>query len=294
MESVNGHQELSEFVTMEEEIQRQIGMNFRNKSVEYALLQTFDGEPVHQRLQPACQVSWSDNSGIVDEQNSIFILWKVSGKEQLLSHSVPSFVASKSILRIDPIASMGLFKFSSVRLLAQDNSIIWQLNSASEIEKISEHHNISASEDEHQQTYFTALNEDPHFRFDLDNVANLETAKTIQVTFALLHDEYYDTSLATLSKAVSEQNIALFRQVGVLDTKQAEIEYLSAKLQNIDQHRQELKAVLHETQTAHQEHSKNLTLALEAQTERLRQLESNVIIRTILRIKRIAFRLLGR
>jgi len=294
METKNGHQDLAELVAMEEEIQRQIGMNFRNKSVEYALLQTFDGEPVQQRLQPACQVSWSDNAGIVDEHNSIFILWKATDKEQVLSHVVPSVVANKNILRIDPIASMGLFKFSSVRLLAQDKSIIWQLNSAAEIAKASECLNISVAEDDHQKTYFTALNEDPHFVFDLESVASLGKAHTIEVTFALLHDQYYDAALATLSKAVSEQNTALFRQVSVLDTKQAEIEYLSSKLQNIDQHRQALQAGLHEAQSAHQEHSKNLTQALEAQTERVRQLESNVIIRVILRIKRIAFRLLGR
>ncbi len=294
METIKDPQELIELVTMEEEIQRQISMNFRNKSIEYALLQTFDGEPVAQRMQPACQVSWSDSGGIVDEHNSIFILWEASRNEQVLSHAVPSVLANKRILRIDPIASMGLFKFTSVRLLAQDNAIIWQLNTATEIAKDSKCLNISVVEGDHHQAHFTALNEDPHFLFDLDSVANLETAQTIEVTFALLHDQYYDVSLATLSKAVSEQNIALFRQIGVLDTKQAEIEYLSSKLQNTDQHRQALQAGLHEAQLAHQEHSKNLTQALEAQTERVQQLESNIIIRSILRAKRIAFRLLGR
>jgi hypothetical protein len=295
MENLNSHIELADLVTMEEDIQRQIGMNFRNKSIENALLQTFDGEPaVAQPLQPACQVSWSDNAGIVDEHNSVFVTWKASSQEQVLSSTAPSYVENKKLLRVDPIASMGIFKFSSVKLLSKGNTPVWQLNSAAEIAKVSQGLNISVSEDSNQEAYFTALNEDPHFLFDLDGVSNLATIESMEVTFALLHNQYYDASLATLSNAVSEQNVALFRQVGVLDTKQAEIEYLSSKLENIDQHRQALQAGLHQAQTAHQEHSKNLTQALEAQAERIRQLEGNVFIRALFRAKRLASRLLGR
>jgi SAM-dependent methyltransferase len=294
MENLDSHHELAEFVEMEEQIQRQIGMSFRNKSIEYALLQTFDGEPVPQRLQPACQISWSDSAGIVDEHNSVFISWKASNKEQVLNHKAPIYIASKSILRIDPIASMGIFKFSSVKLLAKDKTIIWQLDSAAEIAKASQGLNISVSESDDQESFFTALNEDPHFLFDLEGISNLATTNSVEITFALLHNHYYNSSLATLSKAVSEQNVALFRQVGVLDTKQAEIEYLSSKLQNIDQHRQALQASMHEAQTAHQEHSENLTNALEAQYARVRQLEGNVIIRALFRARRVVSRMLGR
>lgn len=294
MESINSHQELTKLVAMEELIQRQIGVSFRNKSIQYALLQTFDGEPVPQRLQPACQVSWSDHAGIVDEHNSVFMSWNASSEQQILCNTAPSIVVGKSILRIDPIASMGLFKFSSVRLLSKDSSIIWQLESAIEIANASENLNISVSEDNNKEAYFIALNEDPHFLFDLTDVVNLEAADRIEVTFALLHNQYYDMSLATLSKAVSEQNVALFRQVGVLDTKQAEIEYLSAKLSNIDQHRQSLQLSIHESKKAHKEHTKNLMQALDAQAERVRQLEGNVIIRSIFRAKRVISRLFAR
>lgn len=294
MGNIGSPQELAKLVAMEEDIQRQISMNFRNKSIEYALRQTFDGEPVAERLQPACQVSWSDNAGVVDEHNSVFILWKGSTEEQVLTNVAPNFDATKKTLRVDPIASMGLFKFSSIKLLAEDNSIVWQLNSCAEISKVAQGVNVSVSQDQNQKSYFTALNDDPHFLFDLSAMVSLDKVDTVEITFALLHDQYYEGSLATLSKAVSEQNIALFQQIGVLDTKQAEIEYLSSKLDNVDQHRQALQAAMHQAQLAHQEHDNNLNQVLEAQAERLRQFEGNVAFKAILRVKGVVSRLLGR
>lgn len=294
MDSVESHQELAEFVAMEEEIQRQIGANFRNRSIEYALLQTFDGEPINQQLQPVCQVSWSDEAGIVDEHNSVFISWKAGTKEQILNHKSPSFVKGKHILRIDPIATMGLFKFSSVALKASDGSILWQLRSASEIAEASDGLNVSLAKTEHGEGTFTALNEDPHFLFNLSELDTLDTVDKIEITFSLLHNQYYDNSLAALSKAVSEQNVALFQQVGALGAKEAEVEYLSAKLKNIDEHRQALKASIHEAQQAHEAHADNLAQALEAQTQRMQQLESSIIIRMIFRARRIASRLLAK
>lgn len=294
MESVDSHDQLSKFVQMEEEIQRQIGLNFRNKSIEYALLQTFDGEPLAQRLQPACQVSWSDNAGIVDEHNSVFLPWKASSEEQILNNAAPNIVKGKDTLRIDPIASMGLFTFSSVKLLAQDGSIIWQLASPEEIDEASQGLNVSLVKNADNNPHFVALNEDPHFLFDLSQLKKRQAAEIIEVTFSLLHNQYYDNSLTTLSNAVSQQNVTMFRQVGVVDTKLAEIQTLSSKLANVDQHRQALKASMHQAQQDHAEHAKNLTQALEIQTERMRQLESNVVIRTILRARRLASRLVGR
>ncbi len=291
MSSVESHQELAEFVAMEEEIQRQIGANFRNRSIEYALLQTFDGEPITQQLQPACQISWSDEAGIVDEHNSVFISWKASTKEQVLNHKSPNFVKGKHILRIDPIATMGLFKFSSVALKTADGSPLWQLSTAIEIAEASDGLNVSLAENEHGEGYFTALNEDPHFLFNLSELDTLDSVDNIEVTFSLLHNQYYDNSLAALSKAVSEQNVALFQQVGALGAKEAEIEYLSAKLKNVDEHRQALKANIHEAQQAHEAHANNLAQALETQSQRMQQLESSVIIRTIFRLRRIASRM---
>lgn len=294
MPSIDSHQQLAEFVQIEEEIQRQIGLNFRNKSIEYALHQTFDGEPIPQRLQPACQLSWSDNAGMVDEHNSVFVSWRASNQEQTLKARVPSVVKGKTTLRIDPIASMGLFTFSSVKLLAQNGSIVWQLHSAEEIEKASQSLNVSLVKNADTCSHFVALNEDPHFLFALSEVKNLSEAATIELKFSLLHNQYYDNALATLSNAVSEQNVTMFRQVGVVDTKLAEIQYLSSKLSNVDQHRQALKASMHQAQLDHAEHAKNLTQALEIQTERMQQLESNPVIRTLLRAKRLTSRIVGK
>lgn len=281
--------DLDAYVELEESIQRQISANFRNKSIEYTLLQTFDGEPLAERLQPACQISWSDSAGIVDEHNSVFINWQASEQERVLSSESPSFVEGKNILRVDPIASMGMFKFSSISLFSQTGEVIWQVNSADDIAAKAKCLNVSFSSDAH---HFTALNNDPHFFFDLSKIKALAEAKTIELSFAILHNQYYDASLATLSSALSEQNMALFRQVSSLETKQAEIEYLSSKLENIDQHRQDLQRGQHEAQQAHEQHAHNLTVALEAQTARVAELENNILIRYYFRAKRVAKRVI--
>ncbi len=281
--------DLNAYVELEESIQRQIGSSFRNKSIEYALLQTFDGEPLAERLQPACQISWSDSAGIVDEHNSVFISWQANEQERILTSESPSFEDGRNILRVDPIASMGLFKFSSISLKSQAGDIVWQLDSADEIAAQADCLNVSFSSD---TQHFTALNDDPHFLFALNEVNALAEVQTIELSFAILHNQYYDASLATLSSALSEQNIALFRQIGSLETKQAEIEYLSAKLKNIDQHRQDLQRGQHEAQKAHEQHAHNLTVALETQTARVAELENNILIRYYFRGKRVAKRII--
>jgi len=281
--------DLDAYVELEESIQRQIGASFRNKSIEYALLQTFDGEPLAERLQPACQISWSDSAGIVDEHNSVFINWQASEQAQNLSSQSPNFIEDKNILRVDPFASMGMFTFSRISLNDQAGNVIWQLSSSDNITAEAECLNVSFSP---ETQHFTALNDDPHFFFDLSKVEKLADAQTVEVDFSVLHNQYYDTSLATLSSALSEQNIALFRQISALETKQAEIEYLSNKLQNIDQHRQDLQRGQHEAQQAHEEHARNLSIALEAQTARVTELENNILVRYYFGSKRVAKRII--
>ena len=294
MESFNNHEQLIQFVEMEEAIQQQIGMNFRSKSIEYALLQTFDGETANEQLQPACQISWSDKAGNVDERNSIFMQWKPSQEEQTIKSDSPAFVKSKNILRVDPIVSMGLFMFSSLVLKSEDNSIIWQLNSTTEIIDVSNSLNVFSAQNADHELYFIALNEDPHFLFDLSAIKHLEKITSIEVTFSQLHNQYYDSSLAALSNAVGEQNRALFQQVGILDTKQAEIQTLSAKLDHTEQHRQALHNRVHQIQQAHEEHIQSITSSLEEKTKRIHQLEGNLIVRIALKLKRIISNVTGR
>ncbi len=86
--------------------------------------------------------------------------------------------------------------------------------------------------------------------------------------------------------------MALFRQIGSLESKQAEIEYLNAKLENIDQHRQDLQRGQHEAHQAHEQHAHNLTVALETQTARVAELENNILIRYYFRGKRVAKRVI--
>ncbi len=298
MDSIDSLDDLSRFVAMEEIVQRQIGQNFRNKSIKYALLQTFDGEPVHERLQPACQVSWSDKAGIVDEQHSVFILWMASTKDQNLIGKAPLMVEGKHVLRVDPIASMGIFKFSSIKLRASDGHVLWEINSTEDIINASEGLNVSpvtrkSDNGSTNASHFIALNEDPHFLFDLSNVEKLQHVESLEITFALIHNQYYDNALATLSQALSEQNVALGRQLSVLDTKQAEIDFLSAKLENIDHHRQVLQASIHTANHAHEAHVNELNNTLQAQFSRIQQLENNLMFKVFHRIKR-AFSFLSR
>jgi len=110
-----------------------------------------------------------------------------------------------------------------------------------------------------------------------------------------MHNQYYDNSMATLSKAVNEQNDALLKQARVLDSKQSEIEYLSVKLDNIDTHRQSLQATIHETKKSHkkhvhnlEEHANKLSESLHLQSQRLQKFENNVVFRTIVRLEGIA------
>jgi SAM-dependent methyltransferase len=288
MDSVEELNELNKYVEMEEVIQRQIGQHFRNKSVEYALLQTFDGEPAPKRLKPVCQISWSDDAGIVDEHNSVFLVWKSHNQTQTLCVEGPPVLGEKDVLRIDPIADMGIFGFSSMRLLAQDNTVLWELKSSSEIANASQGLNVQPVLEADQNIgHFIALNDDPHFLFDLKTIPHWQDTSKIELTLSLIHNQYYDNALSSLSHGLSEQNVALGKQIGVLDSKQAEIQYLSSKLANIDQHRQALQAGLHQAKIDHEEHNKNLNDALNLQIERNQQLERDPIIKTVLRCKRL-------
>jgi len=82
--------------------------------------------------------------------------------------------------------------------------------------------------------------------------------------------------------------------MGILDTKQAQIETLSAKLEHTEQHRQALHLRVHEIQQAHEEHINNLRLSLETQVERFQQLRNNPIVRIILKAKRFFSKLISK
>ena len=286
---------LYDFVELEESIQRQISANFRNKSVEYALLQTFDGEPLIERVQPACQISWGNQSNVFDEKNSVFLNWHASTEEQTLNTHPPAYTDINDVLRIDPIATMGMFNFSFISLSDANGNVLWQLESTSEISKKAKCINaIYSSSSDH----FIALNEDPHLLFDLSSIKKRDQIANITIRFALIHNHYYDASITALTNAVNEQNSALVSQISSIESKRAEIEHLSAKLKNIDEHRQSIRRNAFAVKEANEQHIKNLDAALQQQTLQIQVLKSDKLVRNYFRIKnlikRIVKKMIGR
>ena len=301
--------DLSSFIELEELIQRQIASEFHNKSVEYALLQTFDGESLTKRLQPACQISWGDVESNFDESNSVFIKWNMNTELQTLNSETPVYQESKSVLRIDPIASLGFFEFASLALSNNKGKTVWQLTSSQEIATQAELVNLSYSE---ETGHFIAINDDPHFLFNLEQLENREEVNRITLCLSLVHNEYYDASLSTLSDALIQQGAALSKQTSSLGSVRAELKFLKSNLDDIDQHRQDLQqniynaqVTLRETREANQKHVQNLTIELQAQATvvqtqaaRIQEFESIILARYYVRakriVKRIAKKLIGR
>ena len=287
MDGINAVRDLQEFVELEENIQRQISHNFRKKSVDFALNQLFNSDGlIVQSKQPACQITWGNSDQVFDEANSVFLNWSKSSQNQLLSTEL---LASDhlAVLRVDPIASTGIFQFSTITLRDKGQKIIWQLENIDDIIRNSTQHNLSIVVNKKQTNSFIALNEDPHFLFDLSSVSNLGKTANIELSFALIHDENYDNALSTLSHIVDEQNSALVEQANGINEKLAQVEVLQAELNHVRSHRAQIKSTLHETQQANATQTQQLS-------EHVANLEHALMMRPLSRVKRLIGRLLGR
>ena len=169
--------------------------------------------------------------------------------------------------------------------------------------------NLSYSE---ETGHFIAINDDPHFLFNLEQLENREEVNRITLCLSLVHNEYYDASLSTLSDALIQQGAALSKQTSSLGSVRAELKFLKSNLDDIDQHRQDLQqniynaqVTLRETRGANQKHVQNLTIELQAQATvvqtqaaRIQEFESIILARYYVRakriVKRIAKKLIGR
>ena len=299
--------ELFELVACEEQIQSQIDANFRSKSVAHALLQSFNGVASAIDTDPVTQVSWSDSAGVVDEANSIYQTWPTDSNV-LLSFELPSSDAKKQVLRLDPIATRGLFSINSIQLFDQQQMIVFALASADEVQQFATTVNCQASTTADNKVCFTALNDDPHLLFDLSATSNLRQAKTLQVELTLMHDGHYDAALTALTSAVETQNVALLRQTNKLDQYRADLDYASIKIEDLRGHRADLYEFHNELRSQLQKeigvrhrtvHEQNLTITnltdqLVAQIGRNEALEKFLITRPSTRAKRVARRLLNR
>ena len=279
--------ELHEFVEFEEKIQRQISLNFRKKSVEFALNQSFNSNnSMVKGVQPTCQISWGNKERIFDEANSVFLQWNKSNQPQLISSEL-TVSKDNTVLRVDPIASTGHFHFSSIRLLNSEKKVLWQMDTSEQIITNSSQFNLSIVANENQPNSFIALNNDPYFLFDLSAVKKLGTITNIEVDFALIQDENYDDALSSLSHIVNEQNTALIEQANGINEKLAEIAVLKAELTHVKKHRADIKSTLNDLQQSSAQQIKQLT-------EHASNLEHALMMRPLSRIKRLLVRLLGR
>lgn len=287
MDGINSVSDLQQFVELEENIQRQISHSFRKKSIEFALNQLFNSDKsIAKSSQPACQISWGNSDQVFDEANSVFLNWNKSSENQLLNTELLA-CDDLTVLRVDPIASTGIFQFSTITLRDQEQNIIWQLEDVDDIIANSTQHNLSIVVNKKQANSFIALNEDPHFLFDLSAVQDLGKTASVELGFALTHDENYDNALATLSYIVDEQNSALIEQANGINEKLAQIEVLQAELTHVRNHRAEIKSTLHETQQANANQVQQLS-------EHVANLEHAMMMRPLSRVKRLVGRLLGR
>lgn len=279
--------DLQPFVDLEESVQRQIGNNFRTKSVEFALNQLFNSDnSIVKSTQPTCQISWGNKDLTFDEANSVYLDWNKSPQSQTITSEINAS-SSLTTLRVDPIASTGLFHFSEITLRNQSNEIVWQLEGSEAIASGSTSKNLETVAGSGQNNNFVALNDDPHFLFDLSNVAGLDATSNIELTFSLIHDQHYDNTLATLSHTVNEQNISLVEQANGINEKMAQIEVLQAELNHVSAHRAEIKSILNETQQANTVHTQQMS-------QHIANLEHAQMMRPLSRAKRLIGRLLGR
>ncbi|MEM7360629.1 MAG: glycosyltransferase [Pseudomonadota bacterium] len=304
MPSVGQVSELQEFVQLEEQIQSKIDNNFRAKAVEHALLQSFDTTPGVEGGLLTCQLLWGDTKSRFDEENSVFCSWENSPGAQKLNIDLPPYSAKVPVLRIDPIASRGLFSLDSLRLLNKKGKAVYSLDSATEIAAAATFVNAEQAKNDEGRPYFVALNSDPHLLFDLSNSDKIDQAVVAQLELSLLHDQRYDAALETLANTVLQQNNDLVRQANTLDQYRAELEFTNMRLDEVRAHRTDLNEMLQDQYRLDQERLRkirilkqrmvNLNDQLVAQLGRNEEMEDYLMMRPTTRVKRFASRNLNR
>lgn len=294
--AVSQIEELQEMVKLEESLQSQISNDFRAKSVEHALLQSFDGQSLSNAAELECQVLWGNADGVMDLESAVFSSWEANDSIQTLNINLPKYAESNPFLRIDPINGRGLFSINSLELLDAKGNTVHKLETLEAVTQNAVSNNAKAT-----KTGFVALNSDPHLVFDLTSVPAMESATTLVLEICLLHDEHYDTALGTLSDAVGQQNRALVRQQNTLNEYRSELEFTKLRLAEAIEHRSNLNAMYQELDAEKRQklHRLNLRVInlgdqLNAQLGRNQEMEAFLMTRPSTRAKRFAARTLAR
>ena len=291
--------DLQEYIDLEERVQAQISNNFHSKSVEHSLLQSFNSEPLVQNLNPKCQVLWGNEEGhINDKQRVTVALPEAIAGAGDVELDLPKFDPDMPVLRIEPVLNRGIFTFNSLHLLDKNGATILCLDSAQAILNNCKLSNIQATENPDS---FVALNNGPSFAFNLAGINGIKNATTLRLKLRLLHSANYDAGLASLTRTVNEQSIALVQQANDLDEYRSDKASLNHVLADMIVHRTSLNEMLereiHDRKV--QVRGLNMKLVdlnnhLVAQIGRNEEMEDFLMMRPSTRIKRFLARNLSR
>jgi len=240
MPNVHDIDALTPFIELEERVQAEIDNKFRANAVKHALLQSFDDSGLAAEQDLYLQVAWSNEQGLVDEQNAKVSTWEKRVEEQEVVVSLAAFDQTRSVLRLDPMASSGAFSLSAIDIVDAEGKSLWKLASRDEIV----HASLTQTGLKLVGENFIALNQDPYFLFDLGAVAGIKQAARLKATLAWHWGQNYSRTLDSLSQAISTQNSAIIGQSHRLNQNRADIEYKDQRIEDLLEHRRDLTNML--------------------------------------------------
>ena len=141
MPNHNTIEELLPYVELEERIQQEIDQNFRINAVKDAITQALDEHSDNTQTQPYLQVSWGNKENYFDERNALSHDWSSLEDVQVFDSELPINLQELNVLRIDPIARKGTFRFNSLELFDNNRASIWSIDSASAINDLAKVNN---------------------------------------------------------------------------------------------------------------------------------------------------------
>ena len=194
--------DLQAYIELEERIHSEINQHHHNTSINNILRQQWTGEPHSTYMQ----VFWGNQKHQFDQANARGLDWQSLDDPQDFTVLLPPTDPSNTLLRIDPVARRGAFRFNSLELFDQQDNSLWRLNNAAQIQQ-----HASVENAQFCESLFIALNDDPYFLFDLKktNISPTQVAKlTLQLEW--VWDESYSSVVNTLSQRISDLNTALF------------------------------------------------------------------------------------
>ena len=233
IQTVNQDTTLEELIDLEETAQREISHTFNSGSIRHSMHQRFADEASLDFENNITQVTWADAANNFDQANTLHLDWTLSNGLQIICSQFENKDPTKSILRIDPIQSPGLFQLTEVALLKDNGDPIWQAKSSQEIIENASLHNLSVVNDggNHQ---FISSNSDPFILIDLTEIGALDELSSIELKLGLIYEPNYQRALGHLQALVDTQAASITRLGNKSHESQADLDLLQAKLSNIE------------------------------------------------------------